>query len=214
MNWLTHDPGPVSETKPVQRKLPSQPHPAPGRLAPVQKEHARRPTLGFESGARRERQIAKAPAVAPMEGETNAEEGELRLSIRKGFRPVGFRIGVVQQNLPLSNHSNRLFKQLPDFDGPSQKYGVIRLAAGQQYRFVLDTDPAGYRLYLDRNRNGDLTDDGPAVENRGKGRFAGIVSLPLGRVTGLRELEGDYEHWIFANSQSWQENALRYYSRT
>ncbi|MES9962557.1 MAG: hypothetical protein ABW116_03370 [Candidatus Sedimenticola sp. 20ELBAFRAG] len=214
LNWL--QPGRIAHRVESPSKPQLQPLPKPdstllpGRSASLG-DSSGRPAVGFDGGSNRQR---KQPVpVTEVEPKAN-QAGELVLSLSKGFRPAGFKIGAVQKRLQLSNHPDRLFKRLPDFTGPSQKYGVITLGVGQQYRFVLDTVPSGYRLYLDRNRNGDLTDDGPPVENQGKGRFAATLSLPMDRVTGVSQLQGEYQLWVFANNNSWRQNTLGYYSRT
>ncbi len=159
------------------------------------------------------------PGFQPKQAEQTkragvTQAGEVQLPVGKGFRPVGFSIPAVSKSLPFGPRPGKLHRRLPEFKGPAQKYGEIRLAGGQVYAFVLDTAPNGYELYVDRNRNGDLSDDGAPLQNRGKGRFANTLSLPLDRVTGIAALKGEYELWIYSNPQGWTNGHLEYYSRT
>ncbi|WP_428625094.1 hypothetical protein [Sedimenticola sp.] len=155
--------------------------------------------------------VRTATRDAPVE--VAAGDG-IPLSISRGFRPVGFKIGVTSHPLPFTGRPGSLHRRLPPFQGPVQKYGRIDMANGISYAFVLDTDPQGYRLYVDRNRNWDLSDDGEPLVNRGKGRFAGRLRLPLARVSGIAALKGDLELWIFSTDQSWRDHSLRFYNRT
>ena len=160
---------------------------------------------------------AQAKSVVRPQAQKITFEGKKRavpVSISLGFRPVGFKVAVTSYAIPLSSRPSSLHRRLPNFRGPSQKYGTIDLANGRRHVFVLDTHPQGYQLYVDFNRNGDLTDDGSPLPNRGKARFANAVKLPLNRVTGLPQLKGDMELWIFTTDQSWREDSLRFYNRT
>jgi hypothetical protein len=157
----------------------------------------------------------EAPVVVKPQLIQAAKGGtSLEVSIGVGFRPVGFKIGAVSQNVPFSGRPGSLHRRLPRFKGPSQKYGSLDLANGRRHAFILDTDPKGYQLFVDLNRNGDLTDDGEPLINRGKGRFANVLKLPLDRASGITQLQGDMELWIYTNDQSWRQDALRFYNRT
>ena len=58
----------------------------------------------------------------------------------------------------------------PAATGPRQRYGALALASDET-AFMLD-DFGGYaRVYVDRNNNRDLTDDGPPALAKGESRF-------------------------------------------
>ncbi len=158
------------------------------------------------------------PAVRRPPPESGEREGAkpvpLDISIGLGFRPAGFRIGAASQEIPLSPQPGRRMHRLPRFSAPQQRYGVIRLAHGQEYGFALDLAAAGYRMFLDRNRNGDLRDDGEPLLNQGDGLFATKVILPLARVSGIPRLKGEYQLWLFTNPDSWKRGKMRYYAMT
>jgi hypothetical protein len=123
----------------------------------------------------------------------------MRLSVGKNFSPVGFKLGAVSKPLRLYDQPDHLFNQLPQFRGRQQKYGRLELANGQRYRFVLDMADTGYQLYLDKNQNGNLRDDGAPLPNQGTGIFATTINLPLQQVTGMSEFYGDYTLWVYTN---------------
>ncbi|MCW8944398.1 MAG: hypothetical protein OQL27_06460 [Sedimenticola sp.] len=183
--------------------------PRPART-PIKREPAKR--------AERIENVAtqKIPAqVVTPEPIKRAKDGlDMPVSIGRGFAPVGFKIGARSQTLSFSGRPGSLHRRLPEFQGPSQKFGSIDLSNGRRHAFVLDTDPKGYQLYVDLNRNGDLTDDGAPLPNRGKGRFANRLRLPLESVSGIPQLKGDLELWVYTNDQSWRKDSMRFYNRT
>ena len=159
--------------------------------------------------------IVKSPApvieVAPYAGTSSKV---VPLLVGRGFLPAGFKIGAVPRALPLSDRPDHPFKRLPGFRGRQQKFGVIEFANGLQYLFAFDMAEGGYQLFLDRNRNGDLRDDGAPLLNQGSGVFATNLNLPLDLVSGVPALKGDYNLWIFTNKSAWKQNSLRFYAKT
>jgi hypothetical protein len=135
------------------------------------------------------------------------------VSIEIGFRPVGFQMAANRHQLVLSGQLEPPLRHSISFAGPEQKYGVLRLGA-RSYAFVLDAAPEGHRLYLDRNGNHSLDDDGPPLSNRGKGRFANSLEFLLPTVTGIPRLQGSYRLWFFTTPESWSGNRLNYYCMT
>lgn len=184
--------------------------PLPARTKPPAPE-IRQPIRRIEKPA-----AIQAPAkVVTPKPITLMKAGEVMpVSIGLGFAPVGFIIGARSQAIRFTRRPGSLHRRLPRFQGTGQKYGSIDLANGRRHAFVLDTDPKGYQLYVDLNRNGDLTDDGGPLPNRGKGRFANRLILPLDGVSGITQLKGDLELWLYTNDQSWRKGTLRFYNRT
>jgi hypothetical protein len=158
--------------------------------------------------------------VEPIRTEDNSaarpdvESVQIDISISTGFLPVGFKIAAVSQSIELSKMPHHRMRRLPEFISQQQRYGVIRLARGLELVFVIDMAASGYQMYLDRNRNGDLSDDGPALNNQGKTLFATRLNLPLKAVTGVPNLEGEYLLWIYANHRSWSRDKMHFYSMT
>jgi len=167
-----------------------------------------------DTSRRKEDIMARSGPITPSPKQVAPKSVQLDISIGMGFRPVGFRIGAVSRSIALSTQPDRRMHRLPRFTAPKQRYGVIKLAHGREYGFVLDLAASGYRMYLDLNRNGNLRDDGKPLLNQGKGLFATKLILPLDHVSGIPRLKGDYRLWLFTNPTSWKRGRLLFYSMT
>jgi hypothetical protein len=159
-------------------------------------------------------QTIPEPSVETVDPASVVEAIRLDVSIGVGFRPVGFKIGAVTQAVKLSERPSPQISKLPKFISPHQRYGKISLAGGMEYSFALDLVSIDYQLYLDRNRNGDLSDDGSPYNNEGRNMFAGGLLFPLKDVTGVPELEGDYKIWLYTKEETWQRWKMLYFSMT
>lgn len=137
---------------------------------------------------------------------------------RGGFHTVEMAIRVSGQGVvDLSDHPSSEMDRLPTFQGKSQKYGVLILGSEPpaRYPFALDVPAEGSpRLYPDRNRNGDLRDDGAPLTNQGTGWFAASLSLPFRDIGGDVRIGSDYRTWVFTNSRFYDRSELRRYSQT
>ena len=129
--------------------------------------------------------------------------------LARGFQPGGFRVAATAHVLPLSATPPPGWR-LPSAAG-RLAFGAVVLADGREYPLLLARDAGAYRLYLDRNRNDDLTDDGPPLANEGSGGFGTTLRLPLREVTG-RPLEGTYDLWVYLDAR--RDDRLQVYSRT
>lgn len=156
-------------------------------------------------GAIPQQETQQRPAQLPL---------QLDISIGLGFRPTGFKISAVPQAIGLSRKPGKPLRHLPSLASPQPWYGAIKLSDGSGYGFALDQGAAGYSMYLDRNRNGDLRDDGAPLVNQGDGLFATRVALPLPKVTGIPQLTGEYQLWLFTNPTSLEDGTILYYSMT
>jgi len=80
-------------------------------------------------------------------------------------------------------------------------YGELALGAGpERFPLAMVVGPSA-RLWLDRNRNGDFSDDGPPVET-------GEVSVTVPPVRKPLTL------WIYTSESLWKERRLAFYNRT
>jgi hypothetical protein len=120
----------------------------------------------------------------------------------------------VSQHTPLSATVPRNLEGLPVFRGREQRYGALSFANGVEMPMVLDAALDGYRLYVDRNLNGDLGDDGPGYTNQGTGLFATLVPLPLSLVTGREAWDGEYVLWLYTGGKERPPASMRFYART
>jgi hypothetical protein len=157
------------------------------------------------------------PVTAPSP--TAASVTRVRVSImRDGFRPVSMSLAA-SQHPPLLLTDQRppgLVKE-PRYQGPQQKYAVLRLGQGAHptYTLALDLLPhISPVLYVDLNQNGDLTDDGPPLTNQGTGFFATRLRVPFASLVPSVTVPGYYEAWLFTNTGLWQNSLITYYSRT
>lgn len=170
--------------------------------------------LGIEVKQAKSPQAAKQSKPEAKPNEPGGESLQLDVSISKGFRPVGFKIAAVPQAIKLTAKPISRVHRLPRFSAPKQKYGLIKLARGLEFGFAIDLSASGYKMYLDRNLNGDLSDDGPPLINQGRSLFASRLSFPLKVVAGIPSLKGEYQIWIYTNPDSWQRGEMLFYSMT
>lgn len=147
-------------------------------------------------------------------------DGVLRIDLHERFHIESFRVGVVHPltRIPLAGTPQEGVLALPGRFIGETLYGAItlgraRLAFPIALHFA-GTGSGSPVLYVDRNRNGDLTDDGGAIVNRGTGLFAAGVSIPLRELSPQWSSDGPYELWIFTNESLWRNNQLSYYART
>ena len=151
---------------------------------------------------------------------------KINLSIGKdGFVPVEF-LGSARWS-PLNNQLTRdrsdAIRKIPDFKGREQWHGYIDLGNrdNKRFYFVLDQQSdATWSLYFDKNNNGDLTDDGAPLRNRGSGAggaggFACTISIPWPVLIEGSRFTGDFNIWFFSNRAGWEQGKrVSHYSRT
>jgi hypothetical protein len=143
----------------------------------------------------------------------------VRISITQdGFAPMGMKLKAVQHPpLLLTARRPAGIVQEPAYQGQQQKYGALTLGTRENnvYYFALDLLPGRTPLlYVDRNQNGNLADDGEPLTNQGSGFFATTLRLPLSRLVPHGRLAGTYDAWVFTNQALWQQGLITYYSRT
>lgn len=134
---------------------------------------------------------------------------EVPVRLASGFRPAGFRMAAMSHPLLLVSQPPQGLR-LPATTGRAA-FGALPLHGGREYALMLVSEGGGHRLYVDRNRNRDLTDDGPPLESEGAGGFGTSLRLPLPEVTG-RPLEGSYDLWV--NFDARRADRLQVYCRT
>jgi hypothetical protein len=143
-----------------------------------------------------------------------ADTLDVRVSIDLGFSAVGFEIPAKSHALSLSDTPGPLLRRFPEFTGAKQQYASLEFNRGQSISLALDQSASGNRLYVDKNRNGDLRDDGAPLENQGSGRFSAKLRFDLPLVSGLDGLRGDYVLWLYLPKKDAGAPTLRYYAMT
>lgn len=150
----------------------------------------------------------KPPHVRSGSLVSSSEGAEtIRLEL-KGFRPEQNRVATHSEDapLPLSSTPPAGLRNLPDHG--EVWYGKLSLGEEpEHFPFALVVG-APARLWLDRNRNGDLSDDGPPIQSRGAGVFAAEV---LATVTPIAK---PLSLWLYTHDLLWKERQLTFYNRT
>lgn len=139
---------------------------------------------------------------------------EVPVLVGGGFKPVNFHMAAVSHHIPLTAQAPGSIRRLPPIDPQWLRYAELDFSSGAKVHLVLNAALAGYRLFVDRNGNGDLTDDGPGLDNQGSGLFAASLRLPMALVSGRRDLGGDYLLWLFTNDKERPPASISYYART
>ncbi|MBI4382510.1 MAG: DUF4124 domain-containing protein [Nitrospinae bacterium] len=161
------------------------------------------------------------PAKPTLASEEISPDGEVvvRFSIGKGgFVPALMKVAAVDHPaIRLSGSKPKTPIAEPAYRGTVQKYGSLQLgtAKNNSYVFALDVvEGSNPVLYFDTNQNGDLTDDGEPLTNRGTTLFATAISIPFKQIIKETELPGDYVLWFFTNPRLWELDSVTYYSRS
>ncbi len=155
------------------------------------------------------------PAWDGAEGEPIRVEVRLSESFTVGDRFIG--ASWTPFTNPTSETRPPEITAEPDYRGAVQRYGRLRLGTGPDpdYHFVFDvTDAPHPVVYFDRNKNGDLTDDGPPLTNQGTGIFAARIDLPFNRLIRETDFEASYTLWFFVNDSAWKRGFANHYART
>jgi hypothetical protein len=160
-----------------------------------------------------QRPAAKVADVKPPQDRSESSQSpegaeKVRLEL-KSLHPQYERVATYSENspLPLSRTPPAGLHNLPEDQGEFW-YGELSLGAKpEHFPFALATG-APARLWLDRNRNGDLSDDGPPVQSSGTGVFAAEVQVTVAPI------EKPLSLWLYTNDQLWKERQLTFYNRT
>lgn len=146
----------------------------------------------------------------------------VNVTLRDGhFVPVVFGVAANWNECPihLVSEKPRAIKREPAYQGSSRKYGFIRLGNTDNniFYFALDLTAGPHPLlYLDRNQNGDLTDDGGPITNQGDkaGVFSSEITLPFDRILKGAAFPEGYKAWLFTNETYWERDIMCIYSKS
>jgi TolB-like protein len=144
------------------------------------------------------------------------------ISIHDGrFVPVIFGVAANWNECPihLVSEKPKAVRREPLYQGSNRKYGFIRLGNTDTniFYFALDLITGPHPLlYLDKNQNGDLTDDGGPIMNQGDkaGVFSAEITLPFDRILKGADFPEDYKAWLFTNETYWQRDVMCVYSKS
>ncbi len=160
--------------------------------------------------------VAPESQVRPQANLMGTPPQVIRLSLADDFALVDWKLPAssTTQNVPLTNSPAATTKRPPE--GRVLRFGELKLGpgGGRRYAFVIDLGTRGGLLYLDRNHNGDFTDDGEPLPNQGKGGFATAIEIPLRELYPGQRGEGDFVVWLYVNRQGLEHSRAGAYSRT
>ncbi len=163
-------------------------------------------------------QAAGSETRKPESAEALKNAERIPVSISKSFAPVKMTVAARSGFHPkLSDTPPEVIVKEPKYVGSSRKYGKLILGTrkNKTYHFVLDIKEGSHPvLYFDRNQNGDLTDDGPPLENRGTGIFGTTIALPMKQLMAELDDAGEFRIWFFTNDALWPKGITRHYSTT
>ncbi len=133
--------------------------------------------------------------------------------VKKGF-PL--KLGTGHTNAGgLAGKPYEELKRQPKYLSKRVLHGYLPLGRGPDRRvsFVLDDlDNANWSIWIDRNNNEDLTDDGGPIRNQGSGKMAAAFDVMID-VAGKRDTrQRPYRVWFFVNEKD-GEFRPRFYAR-
>ena len=150
--------------------------------------------LSFSHSLRLAAVCAVLPAVVSA---AVAQTSWLTLS---GRGAVKARLGYFPVQIKLTDSKPRQITKEPEYRA-KPKYGIIHLGNGPKSDFVFALDEpkdADFKIYIDKNRNGDLTDDGDGAWNakRTKGRVMyGVMDVTLRASYGTSTSETSFSDY-------------------
>ena len=117
----------------------------------------------------------------------------------------------VSRELKTTPSTDFSIKKMPAEAGDAAvQYALLKLSRFGLTQLVLVERGEKTALYVDKNHNLDLTDDGPPLV-ADTDTFAVTLVLPLYQATGIMGLDGEYRLWIYRPGKA---GSLRYYPLT
>ncbi|MBI5885232.1 MAG: SPOR domain-containing protein [Deltaproteobacteria bacterium] len=189
--------------KPAPETVASKPQPEPAAAA----KDAPAPATVSKS-APEPAATTVIPGAGPEPVGVSAD-GSLHINIYKDFIyvpsgwPMGLSVGQTDA-AGLKTTPLEILKREPAYSSPKPLYGYMRLGNSDDplVSFVLDkVESRQWELYLDKNNNEDMTDDGPPIENQGTLKMAATVELDVDTVLpDGKTVKAPYKLWFFINT--------------
>ena len=136
---------------------------------------------------------------------------EREVSVARHFTTRELVMAPLSRELKTTPSTDFSIKKMPAVsEGETVRYALLKLSRFGLTQLVLVTQGEKSTLYVDKNHNLDLTDDGPPLV-ADTDAFAVTLVLPFYEATGIMGLDGDYRLWIYRPGPS---GSLRYYPLT
>lgn len=133
----------------------------------------------------------------------------------KGW-PFGMSVGQTRA-AGLSPDPYEYLTREPSYRSSRVLYGYIALGNSDNNHFNFALDGMGtseWSLYLDKNNNKDLTDDGAPYMNEGTGKFAALISLEFEVINSKRQtILQPYKLWFWINENKQGQKSPYFYAR-
>lgn len=140
-----------------------------------------------------------------------ARDGKIIIDLYRDFTfvPQGWPLGLSVGQTSAGGLDYKPYETLqrePKYHSPEVLYGYLSLGNGEdpQITFVIDElERPTWVLYVDKNNNEDLTDDGPPHRNEGTLKLAANVSLDIDIVTSAgQKTKQPYKLWFWVNESN------------
>ena len=136
---------------------------------------------------------------------------EFEISVARHFTASELVIAPLSRELKTAPSTDFSIKKMPDgSEDGTVEYALLKLSRFGLTQLVLVTQGEKSALYIDKNHNLDLSDDGPPLV-ADTDAFAVTLELPFYEATGIMGLDGEYRLWIYRPGRS---GSLRYYPLT
>lgn len=206
-------PTPRQEPSPRASRLRARPSPRPtSRARPLPELPSAPPSARLAAPAPSARPAPPAevadrlppvelPAVRPLGSLLSIDVYRDFKFVAAGF-PGGLGPGQTNASALDTRPQERLYPE-PRYESTGVLYGFIRLGNGRDPRisFVLDEiERPAWVLWVDKNNNQDLTDDGPPLANEGSGFMGATVNLHFEvERRGSQPVRRPYRIWFWVN---------------
>ncbi len=136
---------------------------------------------------------------------------ESEISVARHFTTREMVMAPLSRELKTAPSTDFSIKKMPEGSGSATvDYALLKLSRFGLTQLVLVTQGEKSALYVDKNHNLDLSDDGPPLV-ADTDAFAVTLELPFYEATGIMGLDGEYRLWIYRPGTS---GSLRYYPLT
>jgi hypothetical protein len=136
---------------------------------------------------------------------------DLEISVARHFTTSELVMTPVSRELKITPATDYSIKKMPDgSEGAAVHYALLKLSRFGLTQLALVTQGEKSALYVDKNHNLDLSDDGPPLV-ADTDAFAVTLVLPFYEASGIMGLDGEYRLWIYRPGAT---GPLRYYPLT